>query len=61
MRDTVELRDTAIAVFALGTVPRKTEKLGEGRRDVVVTFGGATITPGDTVYADPDGVVVLTR
>ncbi|NDH23567.1 MAG: S-adenosylmethionine--2-demethylmenaquinone methyltransferase, partial [Actinobacteria bacterium] len=24
------------------------------------TFGGATITPGDTVYADPDGVVVLT-
>ena len=24
VRDTVELRDTAIAVFALGTVPRKT-------------------------------------
>ena len=48
-------------MFALGTVPRKTEKLGEGRRDVVVTFGGATIEPGDTVYADPDGVVVLTR
>ena len=38
VRDTVELRDTAIAVFALGTVPRKTEKLGEGRRDVVVTL-----------------------
>ena len=61
VRDTVELRDTPIAVFALGTVPRKTDKLGEGRRDVPVTFGGATIAPGDAVYADPDGVVVLTR
>lgn len=59
VRDTVELRDTAIAVFALGTVPRKTEKHGVGQRDIPVTFGGVTIAPGDSVYADPDGIVVL--
>ncbi|MEO0493990.1 MAG: ribonuclease E activity regulator RraA [Actinomycetota bacterium] len=59
VRDTVELRDTAIAVFALGTVPRKTDKLGMGQRDVPVSFGGVTISPGDAVYVDPDGVVVL--
>lgn len=61
VRDTVELRDTAIAVFALGTVPRKTDKLGIGQRDVAVTFGGVTIVPGDAVYADVDGIVVLSR
>lgn len=59
VRDTVELRDTAIAVFALGTVPRKTEKHGVGQRDIPVTFGGVTVAPGDSVYADPDGIVVL--
>ncbi|MEM8706665.1 MAG: ribonuclease E activity regulator RraA [Actinomycetota bacterium] len=59
VRDTVELRDTAIAVFALGTVPRKTEKHGVGQRDIPITIGGVTISPGDAVYADPDGVVVV--
>ncbi len=59
VRDTHELRETAIAVLALGTVPRKTEKLGVGQRDVAVTFGGVTIHPGDHLYADLDGVVIL--
>ncbi len=59
VRDTHELQETAIAVLALGTVPRKTEKLGVGQRDVAVTFGGVTIHPGDHLYADLDGVVIL--
>jgi regulator of ribonuclease activity A len=32
---------------------------GEGEQDVPVTFGGATFSPGDQVYADDDGVAVL--
>lgn len=59
VRDTLELQATDIGVFALGTAPRKTEKLGIGDRDVAVTFAGVTIRPGDHVYADHDGVVVL--
>ena len=59
VRDTLELRATDILVLALGTVPRKTEKLGAGQRDVPVTFAGVTIRPGDRLYADADGVVVL--
>ncbi|MDG1365691.1 MAG: ribonuclease E activity regulator RraA [Acidimicrobiales bacterium] len=59
VRDTHELQATDIGVFALGRVPRKTEKHGVGKRDVPVTFGGATISPGDRIYCDSDGVVVL--
>lgn len=59
VRDTRELEATDIGVFALGTVPRKTEKHGIGSRDVPVTFAGATISPGDRIYCDRDGVVVL--
>ena len=59
VRDTLELQATDLAVHALGTVPRKTEKHGVGQRDVAVTFGGVTIHPGDHLYADLDGVVVV--
>ena len=59
VRDTHELEATDIGVFALGTVPRKTEKHGVGNRDVAVTFGGVTISAGDRIYCDRDGVVVL--
>lgn len=59
VRDTHELEVTDIGVFALGTVPRKTEKHGVGARDVEVTFGGVTIVPGDRIYCDRDGVVLL--
>jgi len=59
VRDRTELGATDLAVFALGTVPRKTEKLGIGERDLPVTFGGITIHPGDQVFADEDGIVIL--
>jgi regulator of ribonuclease activity A len=39
----------------------KTDKRGEGQRDVNVTFAGATIRPGNYLYADANGVVVATR
>ena len=59
VRDTLELQATDLALHALGTVPRKTEKHGVGQRDVPVNFGGVTFHPGDHLYADLDGVVVL--
>ena len=60
VRDTHELQATDIAVLALGTVPRKTEKHGVGQRDIPVTFAGVTMAPGDHLYADLDGIVILT-
>ena len=60
IRDAQQIAGIGVGIKALGTNPRKTEKRGEGRRDIPVRFGGVTIRPGDHVYADLDGVVVRT-
>ncbi|MGB1140163.1 MAG: ribonuclease E activity regulator RraA [Halioglobus sp.] len=61
IRDVDEIGATALGVQALGTCPVKTEKLGVGQRDVVVSFGGVDIAPGDYIYADNNGVLVSKR
>ena len=61
VRDSAILAETDLAIHALGTNPRKTEKRGLGDRDVDVTFCGATVRPGDWVGADLDGVLVADR
>lgn len=61
VRDAAILAETDLAIHALGTNPRKTEKRGIGDRDVVVTFCGGVIHPGDWVAADLDGVLVAER
>ncbi|HEY5803507.1 MAG TPA: ribonuclease E activity regulator RraA [Lysobacter sp.] len=58
IRDSGAIGGLNIGVKALGTCPRKTDKLGEGERDVDVEFGGIRIRPGDWLCADEDGVVV---
>jgi regulator of ribonuclease activity A len=59
VRDSVTLRSLPIGIKALGTNPRKSGKTGAGERDVTVEFGGAVFSPGDHVWSDDDGVVVL--
>ena len=59
IRDTQAIGQLALGVKALGTCPRKTEKLGQGLRDVPLQFGGVDILPGEWLYADEDGVVVF--
>jgi regulator of ribonuclease activity A len=58
IRDSKAIGTMDLGVFALGTHPKKTVKRNTGERDVPVTFGGATLSPGHYVYADEDGVVV---
>ena len=50
-----------LGVKAIGTCPLKTEKRGEGQRDLAVRFAGVRWQPGDWVYADEDGIVVARR
>ena len=38
--------------------PRKSEKRGEGQRDIDVTFAGVTLQPGQWLYADNNGIIV---
>jgi regulator of ribonuclease activity A len=59
VRDRNELDAMDIGVKALGTVPRRADTGGSGEVDVPVRFGGITFTPGATLVADEDGVIVL--
>jgi regulator of ribonuclease activity A len=61
VRDSTVLATMPIGVKAIGTCPLKTDKRGEGQRDVHVRFAGVTFKPGDWIYADEDGVVVASR
>ncbi|KDE99712.1 ribonuclease [Mycolicibacterium aromaticivorans JS19b1 = JCM 16368] len=58
VRDASTLRTLEIGIKALGTNPRKSTKTGDGERDVPVSFGGVTFTPGEIAYSDDDGIVV---
>lgn len=59
VRDSVTLRGIDIGIKALGTNPRKSTKTGAGERDVDVTVGGVTFVPGEVLYSDDDGIVVV--
>ncbi len=61
IRDSAAIAQMPLGVRALGTLPMKTDKRGEGQRDLVVRFAGATFRPGDWAYADEDGIVVARR
>lgn len=61
IRDAAEIGAMDFAVFALGTSPKKSAKGSHGAVDVPVSFGGITIAPGNTLWADEDGVLVADR
>lgn len=57
IRDSAEIAQMELGVFARGTNPLKSVKKGEGERDVSVEFAGVTFVPGAYLYADEDGMV----
>ncbi|MDI2027342.1 ribonuclease E activity regulator RraA [Saccharopolyspora sp. TS4A08] len=61
IRDSAVIGGMEFGVKALGTNPRKSTKTGEGVLDEVVELGGVKFVPGEYVYADSDGVVVVSE
>jgi len=61
VRDVEILETIDLGVKALNIHPVKTEKRGEGRLNINVTFAGATIRPGSYLYSDANGVVIAER
>ena len=59
VRDVAELSRCEVGIRALGLMPLPTEKKNQGERDVAVCVQGVWIRPGDWLYADTDGIVVL--
>ena len=59
VRDVAELAQCSTGIRALAAIPLPTEKRGEGQRDVAVQIQGVWVRPGDWLYADDDGMVVM--
>ena len=59
VRDAEELRKLDIGVMALGTIPRKSVRRHEGQVDIPVKVGDVWCRPGDKVYADENGVLIV--
>lgn len=58
VRDLHEICCEDVGIMALGTCPRKSEKLGCGELNADVAIGDVVIKPGYWVIADQDGIVV---
>lgn len=61
VRDTWQIKDIPVALYALGTCPRKYIPVTQGKRDIPLSFGGVEFHPGNYVYTDSDGVIVTAR
>ncbi|MFT7286153.1 MAG: regulator of ribonuclease activity A [Halieaceae bacterium] len=61
VRDTAQIRDIPVALYALGTCPRKYIPVTEGRTGPPLAFGGVEFAPGNYLYGDSDGIIVSER
>jgi regulator of ribonuclease activity A len=61
VRDSADLAGFPLGVIALASMPLRSERKGEGQRDVPIQVPGARVQPGDWVYVDTDGMVVAGR
>jgi regulator of ribonuclease activity A len=59
IRDVAELAALPLGIKALGATPRKSVRRGAGDQDMTLTFADARISPGDRIFVDADGVVIL--
>ena len=61
VRDVVALASLEFGVKAIGVNPAKSSKKGEGEIDMPIEFGGVSFEPGQWIYSDEDGHVLLAR
>jgi len=59
VRDAEVLAGLDLGIKALAAIPRKTVRNGEGQTGLPVTVAGIRVNPGDLLFADADGVLVL--
>lgn len=61
VRDKAELAACDVGIRAMALIPWPTDRQDQGLRDVPVQIAGQWIRPGDWLYADEDGIVLLDR
>ena len=58
VRDTKNTKEIDVGLFALGTCPKKTMEVSEGKLHGSLSFGGVVFNEGEYLYADRDGIIV---
>jgi regulator of ribonuclease activity A len=61
VRDVAELALCDVGIRALAAIPLPTERREQGQRDVVLQLRGVWVRPGDWLYADADGIVLMAQ
>lgn len=61
IRDTFQIKDIPVALYALGTCPKKYIPKTQGERDISLVFGGVKFNAGEYLYADTDGIIVTKK
>ena len=62
IRDIEVIQNINIGLYALGTYPKKTDKLkGIGEKNVPIQLGNVDINPGYWIYIDTNGWVVTSK
>lgn len=59
VRDVQALANIDLGVMALGCTPRKSTRRGEGQTDIAIRLGDVDCHPGDHIFCDLDGVLLL--
>ena len=58
VRDVEALSNFKLGIFALGSVPKKSEKKDQGQIGTDLNFGGISIESGNWAYADESGILI---
>jgi regulator of ribonuclease activity A len=58
IRDTFQIKDIPVALFARGTCSRKYIPVTVGQRGLELSFCGVQFNDGDIIYADTDGIIL---
>lgn len=58
IRDTYQIKDIPVALFARGTCSRKYIPVTQGEREIELSFCGVQFNDGDYIYADTDGIIL---
>jgi regulator of ribonuclease activity A len=61
VRDTAELAACDTGIRALALIPLPTDRKAPGQTGVAVQIQGVWVRPGDWLYADEDGIVIMDK
>ena len=59
IRDVDSLEELGLPVYAAGVTPAGPTKDGPGEINVPISCGGIAVNPGDIIFGDSDGIIVI--